>query len=107
MVNPAKFPDTGSSDIIPCPSWIKQYSKIFLKVNYTVHKHFSWLLKKNCCCVYVKRHVIPVEKSAIVKGTKSLKSKPLDLDGISVLNLVPNFFWTGISSPTVFFKCVL
>ena len=30
--------------------------------------------------------------TAIVKGIKGLKSKSLDIDGISVLNLVPNSF---------------
>ena len=36
--------------------------------------------------------MIPVEKWAIIKGIKGLKSKSLDIDGISVLNLVPNSF---------------
>ena len=92
VINSAKFPDASSSDIISRPSWIEHYSKIVSKVNYAVHKRFSYLLEKNLPSRLCQRGVIPVEKWDIVKGIKGLKSKSLDIDGISVLNPVPNSF---------------
>ena len=74
VINSSTFPDTSSSDIISYPSWIKHYSKIFSKINNAVHKRFSRLLEKNLPSRLYQRHVIPVEKWAIVKGIKGLKS---------------------------------
>ena len=48
--------------------------------------------RKNLPSRLSQNHVIPVKKWAIVKSIKGLKSKSLDIDGISVLNLVPNSF---------------
>ena len=103
IISSDKFPGTSSRDIIPRSSWIEHYSKIFSKVNYAVHKRFSGLLEKNFPSRLCQRHVIPVEKSAIVKCIKSLKLKSLDIDGISVSNLVPNSFETGNLISNCFF----
>ena len=46
VTNSAKFPDASSCDIIPGPSWIEYYSKIFSKVNYVVQVFLTFARKK-------------------------------------------------------------
>ena len=58
-------------------------------INHDVHSRFTALVVKVLPNSVSQRHVIPVDKSNIVKSLRHLKSKSCDLDGICVAHLYP------------------
>jgi hypothetical protein len=89
VLNASKLEDSFSSDIIPRLSWINHYTRFFSGINYAVHSCFSALLAKVLPNRVSQRHIIPVEKSNIVKSLRRLKSKACDLDSICAAHLDP------------------
>ena len=81
--NSSKFDEYNTQCNISSSRWLSYYSKIFSKLNHSVHSVYSKLLNICLPCNLSQRHVLTVSYDLTIKSVKRFKSKACDIDGIS------------------------